>query len=94
MRRDTSAKPVVEVSDEGELHLSSAMVRLLQPRARFVVEVQGENVVLSPERPDVPAFWKTARPQERVDAFRRWVGRHRDGPNLPAESLRRENMYD
>ena len=39
-------------------------------------------------------FWETATPEERAEAFRQWASRHKGGPGLPAEALRRENMYD
>ena len=39
-------------------------------------------------------FWETATSEERAEAFRQWASRHKGGPGLPAEALRRENMYE
>jgi Arc/MetJ-type ribon-helix-helix transcriptional regulator len=39
-------------------------------------------------------FWTTATPEDRARAFAQWASRHRGGPGLPADALRRENMYD
>ncbi len=65
-----------------------------QPHARFELEVLGEVVVLRPAGTDRP-FWRQATPGERADAFEQWASSSLpDVPDLPADSLRREGLYD
>ncbi|MBD1932034.1 MULTISPECIES: hypothetical protein [Cyanophyceae] len=50
------------------------------------------RLILSPVPLEQP-FWATATPEERPERLHQWV-HHKDGPNLPDEALRRENIYD
>jgi hypothetical protein len=50
--------------------------------------------VLRPAGRDRP-FWRQATPVERGEAFERWASNSLpDVPDLPADSLRREGLYD
>ena len=83
---------VLEVDANGALYLPAELLDHLKPHTRFVLEVQGETLVLRPENSQ--PFWATATPQERAQAFVVWAESHKDGPGLPDEALRRENIYD
>jgi bifunctional DNA-binding transcriptional regulator/antitoxin component of YhaV-PrlF toxin-antitoxin module len=84
---------IVEVSESGTLQLPAEILQAIRPNTRFVVEVESDRLILSPVPPEQP-FWATATPEEGVERFHQWVQSHKDGPNLPDEALRRENIYD
>jgi hypothetical protein len=86
--------PILEISDDGVLHVPGELLAGAQPHAQFELDVLGEVVVLRPAGADRP-FWRQATPGERAEAFERWASRSPpDAPDLPAESLRREGLYD
>jgi hypothetical protein len=86
--------PVLEVGDDGELHVPGEMLAGAKPHAQFELEVLGEVVVLRPAVTERP-FWRKATPSQRADAFHRWASTSLpDAPDLPTESLRREGIYD
>ena len=84
---------IVEVSESGTLQLPAEILQAIEPNTRFVIEVESDRLILSPVPPNQP-FWATATPEERAERFHQWVQSHKDGPNLPDEALRRENIYD
>ncbi len=84
---------IVEVSESGTLQLPAETLQAIGPNTRFVVEVESDRLILSPVPPEQP-FWATATPEEGAERFHQWVQSHKDGPNLPDEALRRENIYD
>jgi hypothetical protein len=84
---------VIEVSDEGTLHLAPDVLGNAPPRTRYVVNVRGDTIVLRQVTGRTP-FWATASSQERADDLVEWASRHEDGPGLPDEALRREYLYD
>jgi hypothetical protein len=75
------------------LQLPAEILQAIQANTRFVIEVESDRLILSPVPPEQP-FWATATPEERAERFHQWVQSHKDGPNLPDEALRRENIYD
>jgi hypothetical protein len=83
---------IVEVNEQGVLTLPPEVLPQVSPHKRFVLEVQGDVLVLRPERAE--AFWVSASPERRAAAFRDWAAGHEEGPGLPDEALRRENLYD
>jgi hypothetical protein len=86
--------PILEISDHGVLHVPGELLAGAQPHAQFELDVLGEVVVLRPVGADRP-FWRKATPGERVEAFERWASTSLpDAPDLPAESLRRDGLYD
>ncbi|NJP08835.1 MAG: hypothetical protein HC866_04595 [Leptolyngbyaceae cyanobacterium RU_5_1] len=88
-------KAIVEISEDGTFHLPPEILAAIKPNKRFVVEVSQEKLVLHPEDQTQPLpFWATATPEERAERLMQWAQSHKDGPNLPDEALRRENMYD
>jgi hypothetical protein len=83
---------VVELDEKGELHLPSAMLPGAVPHARYHVEVQGRQVVLSPQSGE--GLWQKASPQERAADILQWAASHRNGPGLSDEAVGRETIYD
>ena len=88
---------IVEVNEEGGLYLPSELLAQLlgnaQPHARYVLKAQDGNLILI-RFDQMQPFWATASPTERAKAFHDWAMSHKDGPGLPDEALRRENIYD
>ena len=75
---------VLETNESGELQIPAGVLGA-GPHARFRLEHDGEALRLIP-----------VTPEERVRSFHDWVARlpKRKGPPIPAEALRRENLYD
>ena len=84
---------ILETNDVGELQIPAGALDA-GPHARFRLEYEGNVLRLIPEAQQ--ALWETLSPQERARSFLEWVDRlpKRGGPPIPAEALRRENMYD
>jgi len=83
---------VVEADDKGWLMVPQELRDIVRPHSRYLVEVQGNVLILRPEngRP----FWATATPEQWQRAFLEWVESHHEGPDLPDEALHRDTMYD
>ena len=84
---------VVELDEKGELHLPFAMLPGAAPHARYQVEVQGRQVVLSPQKGG-DGFWHHASPKQRAADILQWAAGHRGGPGLPDEAVGRDSIYD
>jgi hypothetical protein len=86
--------PILEVSDDGVLRVPGELLAGAQPHAQFELDVLGEVTVLRPAGTARP-FWRQATPLERAEAFQQWANTSPpDTPDLSAESLRREGLYD
>jgi hypothetical protein len=86
--------PILELGSDGVLHVPGELLPGAQPHAQFELDVLGEVAVLRPAGAERP-YWRQATPPERAEAFERWAGTSPpDTPHLPAESLRREGIYD
>ena len=86
--------PILEVGDDGVLHVPGEFLADARPHARFELDILGEAVLLRPVGAVRP-FWQQATPAERADAFEQWaVMLPPETPDLPAESLRREGLYN
>ncbi len=84
----------LEVSEDGMLHVPSEMLSGARPHSRFEVDSVGNVTVLRPAGAARP-FWRQTTPAERAAAFERWAQSPRpSAPDLPADVLRREGMYD
>jgi hypothetical protein len=84
----------LETNDDGALFLPPELIGGPKPHSKFELEVLGSTLVLRPADKEQP-FWQRATPQERAEAFQRWTNTERPpAPDLPDESLRRENLYD
>ena len=85
--------PILEVSDDGMLHVPGEFLAGAQPHTQFELERVGPVTLLRPASPASAS--RAGSPAERADAFQRWVDSfHPPAPDLPAECLRRENIYD
>jgi len=92
--KESQAMPILEVSDDGVLHVPGELLAGAQPHARFELDVLGDVVLLRPAGA-TSAFWQQATPMERAEAFERWASTSPpDTPDLPAERLRREGIYE
>lgn len=88
-----SMSRMVEIDDHGAIQLPEDLLRSVKPRTRFIVEVQGETLILHPE--EEQPFWTIMSPAERAEAVRRWAALARPpAPILREEALHREQMYD
>jgi hypothetical protein len=84
---------IIEVDEQGALHLPAQMLGV-RPHTRYIVERQGNALILRPATEHKQPFSAAATPEARAARFKEWAESHTDGPNLPDEALRRENMYD
>ncbi len=86
---------IVEANDNGLIPVPSELLGVSAPHARFFIEVHGDTLLLRRERND-PPLWEAATPQQRLSEFRKWLQSHErgEGPGIPHEALRRENLYD
>jgi len=66
---------IVEIAQRGVIQLPTDVLEAVRPHTRFVLEVQGETLVLDPIT-ELP-FWQTATLQERAAAARRWAEQER-----------------
>ncbi len=83
----------IEADANGILVLSPEMTGITKPHAHFIIERKNGQLTLTPKEESRP-FWETATPAERAADLRQWALSHKNGPNLPDEALRRENMYE
>ena len=85
---------ILEVGDDGMLHVPSELLANAKPHARFESETVGNVIVLRPAGLSQP-FWRQATPSQRAAVFRQWAESERTPvPDLPVEYLRREHIYD
>ena len=91
-------KTTLSVDDCGELTLPAEFLGNPEPGTAFEVTLHHDGIITLQRAPAAAGqkpFWEVASPQERADAFVRWVDGHKpEGPGLSDEALRRENMYD
>jgi hypothetical protein len=88
---------IIEVDEKGGLYLPPEVLGDEQPHTPYVLEARNGILTLTRLRTQLrqePPFWATATPEERAKDFLEWALSHKDGPNLPDDALRRENMYD
>lgn len=84
---------IVEIDERGAIQLPRDLLADVKPHTRFVLEVQGEALVLRPVT--ALPFWQTATPQERADAVRRWAELERPAaPPIPDAALHRDQLYE
>jgi hypothetical protein len=84
---------IVEIDERGAIQLPDEVLAAIKPRTRYIVELQGERVVLHPQE-KLPARL-IANPVERAETVRRWATLERPASLVLSEDeLRRETMYD
>jgi hypothetical protein len=83
---------ILETNARGELEIPAGVLGA-GPHVRFRLEQEGQTLRLVPE---THRLWETLSPVDRVRAFHEWVAGlpKRRGPAIPADALRRENLYD
>ena len=94
---------IVKVDEDGTIHLPRELFGDTPLPARYIVEERGGVLTLrkydeSFDReliygePD----WFDRTPEQRAAVWRSWVASlpRREGPPIPDEALRRENLYD
>lgn len=95
---------LIEIDADGTLHLPRELLGDTLLPARYIVEARDGLLTLRKFDEtfnremiyaDYPA-WLDRTPAERAAAWRAWVASlpRREGPPIPDEALRRENMYD
>lgn len=83
---------IVELDERGTIQLPRDPLAAVKPHTRFVLEVQGETIVLRPVT-TLP-FWQIATAQEWADAARQWAALERPAaPPIPEEALHRKQIY-
>ena len=86
------SKTILETDTEGILRLTHEQLGDVGAHARFVVEREGDKIVLRPA--GGASRWDSSTPEERAEEFRRWALSHRGGPGLSDEAISRESIYD
>jgi hypothetical protein len=82
---------IVELDERGAIQLPGDLLAVVKPRTRYVLEMQGETIVLRPIT--ALPFWQTATPQERAEAARQWAAfEHPAAPPIPDAALHREQI--
>jgi hypothetical protein len=85
--------PILEVADDGMLHVPGEMLPGARPHAQFELEHVGNVALLRPARSSEREPYPVT-PAARVKAFEHWLESPRpESPDLPADCLRRENLY-
>ena len=83
----------VEIDERGSIQLPDDVLAMIMPHTRFVIEMDGERVILHPHDKLPPRL--IADPVKRAEAVRRWAAPPRpSSPPLTDAMLSRDNMYD
>ena len=85
---------IVEISDDGALHLPADLLTGAKPHTKYKLDVYGDTILLRPADAEQP-LWEIRDPIERAEAFRRWANEPRPpAPDIPLEFFDREYVYD
>ena len=85
---------IVEVGDDGALHVPAAFLLGTKPHAKFALDVCGDLIVLRPVDAKEP-LWKTLSPEQRAAEFLEFAEMPRPpAPDIPIEFLDREHIYE
>jgi hypothetical protein len=75
---------ILQVNQQGDLNVPAEVLGKVPVNRRYLLEVQGEVLILRPEAPS-----------ERAAQWRKWATEHQaNSPGLPDEALSRDNIYD
>jgi hypothetical protein len=84
---------IVEIGDDGALHVPASFLTGAQPRTKHKLDVYGDTIILRRADTEMP-LWEIADPVERAEAFRRWANQPRPpAPDIALEYLGREYIY-
>ena len=85
---------ILEISDDGMVRVPGKMLPGGRPHSQFELEQVGNVTLLRPAA-SVGSPPPGGTPEERAAAFQRWIdSSYPAAADLPAESLRRESLYD
>jgi hypothetical protein len=85
--------PILEVSEDGSLHIPNEMLGGVGPHAQVEVEHIGDITLLRPTEVRLPPVGNSSA--AKADALRSWAELPRpNAPDLPAQALRREYLYE
>ena len=84
---------IVELDDQGAIHLPEDFRAAVPPHARFALEIHGATLILHPV--GEPPRATSPSPADRAAALRHWAALDRPpAPALPDAALGREQIYD
>ena len=84
---------IVEIGDDGVLHVPADLLTGAKPHTKYVLDVCGNLIVLRPADDPEP-IWKNPDPVQRAESFIRWAETPRPpAPDIPLEFLDREHIY-
>jgi hypothetical protein len=84
---------IVELSDDGALHVPAELLVSAKPHTKYQLDVYGDVIVLRPAGKDEP-IWMNPDPEKRLKAFREYAESPRPpAPDIPLEFLDREHIY-
>jgi hypothetical protein len=84
---------IVEIGDDGALHVPAEFLTAAKPHAKFVLDVYGDLIVLRPADGPEPS-WKNPDPVKRAEDFLKYADLPRPpAPDIPLEFLDREYLY-
>lgn len=85
---------ILEVGDDGMLRVPGDMLPGGRPHSQFELEQVGNVTLLRPAG-STTVTDAALTPAERAAAFERWIESRRPAaPDVPADCLRRESLYD
>jgi virulence-associated protein VagC len=91
---------LIEVEENGEVRLP-AQFHHWKPHTQLQLRQEGDKLLLEPAKGtslavETAALWSARSPAERAHAFRNLIATlpRREGPEIPDEATRRENIYD
>jgi hypothetical protein len=87
---------IVHIGANGTIQLPPEILAQVKLNTPYEIHAENAKLVLEPATEKEQPFWKTATPEQRAERFREWADSipKREGPPIPDEALRRENMYD
>jgi len=86
---------IIHIAPNGTIQLPPEILAHLQLNTPYAVRTENSKVVMEPA-PVERHSNNHLSPEQRAKRFRQWVDSmpKREGPPIPDEALRRENMYD
>ncbi len=89
-------RATLQADEKGILHVPPALLPNAGPSAIYKIDLENGSLIVSNTTEPSPAasFGKTQTPEERADAFLRWVESLPPGPGLPDHAVSRDSIYD
>ena len=81
---------IVEISDDGALHVPAQLLGGVKPPTKYEMDVRGDTIVLRLAEMET-SLWEKRDPAERAGAIMRWANEPRPpAPDIPIEFLGRD----